>query len=256
MVSLEPGPLGLEVDAPTGYVQQVFEGGAGEKAGVQAGFVFQSLEGEAYDISKLKALTKGETNYEVTFGIVKGNPVAVFETSFGEIEAEIFLDRVPRTASNFIDLAQSGFYDGVHFHRVIPNFMVQFGCPNAKDPFSPYAGTGGPEDGSFTNLATNQQEKRFNGGNIQDEFISEDSNSAGSLSMANTGQANSGGSQFFINVKDNTFLDWFSRGDSRHPVFGKVVKGYDIAVKISKVYTQQDRPVDPVMMKSISIRGL
>eukprot|EP00434_Breviolum_minutum_P032970 symbB.v1.2.029167.t1/scaffold3163.1/size62148/8 len=135
VVSLEPGPLGLEVDAPTGYVQQVFEGGAGEKAGVQAGFVFQSLEGEAYDISKLKALTKGETNYEVTFGIVKGNPVAVFETSFGEIEAEIFLDRVPRTASNFIDLVQSGFYDGVHFHRVIPNFMVQFGCPNAKDPF-------------------------------------------------------------------------------------------------------------------------
>ncbi|CAL1146381.1 unnamed protein product [Cladocopium goreaui] len=257
VVSLDPGPLGLEVDAPTGVVQQVFQGGAGEKAGVRPGYVFQTLQGsDAYDISKLKALTKGEEPYEVTFGMVKGNPVAVMETSMGEIEAEIFLDRVPRTASNFIDLAKTGFYDGVHFHRVIPNFMVQFGCPNARDPFSPYAGTGGPEDGSFTNLATNQPEKRFNGGNIQDEFISDDSNSAGTLSMANTGQANSGGSQFFINVKDNTFLDWFSRGESRHPVFGKVIKGYDTAVKISKVYSQQDRPVEPIMMKSITIRGL
>eukprot|EP00435_Cladocopium_sp_Y103_P053836 s1270_g17.t1 len=70
VVSLEPGPLGLEVDAPTGVVQQVFEGGAGEKAGVRPGYVFQSLQGsDAYDISKLKALTKGEEPYEVTFGI-------------------------------------------------------------------------------------------------------------------------------------------------------------------------------------------
>merc|ERR1719389_1310567 len=105
----------------------------------------------------------------------------------GQFQAEIFLNRVPITASNFIDLARSGFYNGIHFHRVIPNFMDQFGCPYAKDPFSPDAGTGNPPDGSFENLATGAIEKRFKGGNIKDELISKDSNTFGSLSMANTG---------------------------------------------------------------------
>ncbi|CAJ1348756.1 unnamed protein product [Effrenium voratum] len=199
-VSLAPGPLGLEVDAPTGLVQKVLEGGAGEKAGVQAGWVFQTVGGKPYEILALKELTRGEASYEASFALPKANPTAIFSTSMGDIEVEIFLDRVPRTASNFIDLAQSGFYDGVHFHRVIPNFMIQFGCPNAKDPFSPYAGTGGPPDGSFKNLVTGEVEKRFGGGNIKDEFISQDSNVKGTLSMANTGQPNSGGSQFFINA--------------------------------------------------------
>lgn len=71
------------------------------------------------------------------------------------------------------------------------------GC---QDPLSPNAGTGGPKDGSFTNLATKEPERRFLGGNILDEFVSQDSNVKGTLSMANTGQANSGGSQFFINA--------------------------------------------------------
>ncbi|CAE7320570.1 rotA [Symbiodinium natans] len=252
-VSLQPGSLGMEVDPESGLVKQVFEDGAAERAGVQAGWIFQTVSGKPYELLTLKALLRGEEPFEATFGVLRPNPVAVLDTSLGVIEAEIFLDRVPRTASNFIDLAQSGFYDGVHFHRVIPNFMIQFGCPNAKDPSSPYAGTGGPSDGSFQNLATGITEKRFRGGNIKDEFLSEDSNVKGTLSMANTGQPDSGGSQFFINVRDNTFLDWFSRGDARHPVFGKVIKGYDVAVKISKVYTQNDRPVEPVMMKSVIV---
>merc|ERR1712217_775299 len=92
----------------------------------------------------------------------------------GDIKAEIFLDRVPRTASNFIDLCQSGFYDGIHFHRVIPNFMAQFGCPYAKDPRSPRAGTGGPSDGtSFTVTGgkyDGQSVTRTGGGNIPDEL--------------------------------------------------------------------------------------
>merc|ERR1711924_519518 len=138
------------------------------------------------------------------------------------MNAEIYLDRVPRTASNFIDLAQSGFYDGLHFHRVIPGFMNQFGCPNAKDPKSARAGTGGPPDGSFKNLKTGGTERRSGGGNIKDENISRDSNKPGTLSMANTGRPNTGGSQFFINVVHNDFLDWFSPGESKHPVFGKV----------------------------------
>merc|ERR1712019_156799 len=178
------------------------------------------------------------------------NPIAKFDTTEGKIEAEIFLDRVPITASNFIDLCQSGFYEGVHFHRVIPGFMNQFGCPNAKDPKSRRAGTGGPPDGTFTNLKTGGKEKRSNGGNIKDENISRDTNAVGTLSMANTGQPNSGGSQFFINVADNRNLDWFSPGQSKHPVFGKVTSGMDVVYKISKVKTRDDNPVVPIRMNS------
>merc|ERR1712232_1446995 len=146
----------------------------------------------------------------------------------GEFKLEIFLDRVPITASNFIDLAQSGFYDGLHFHRVIPQFMAQFGCPYAKDPKSPKAGTGNPPDGEFKNLKTGGKEQRTNGGNIKDENISRDSNNAGYVSMANIGEPNTGGSQFFINVVDNRFLDWFSPGESKHPVFGRVCSKDDL----------------------------
>merc|ERR1711971_142459 len=102
--------------------------------------------------------------------------MGTFETSMGSFKAEIYLDRVPITASNFIDLCQSGFYNGIHFHRVIPGFMNQFGCPYAKDPKSGRAGTGGPPDGEFKNLATGTMERRSNGGNIKDENISRDSN--------------------------------------------------------------------------------
>merc|ERR1711865_970363 len=146
------------------------------------------------------------------------NPIAKFDTTEGKFEAEIFLDRVPITASSFIDLCQTGFYEGVHFHRVIPGFMNQFGCPNAKDPKSRRAGTGGPPDGSFKNLKTGNTERRSGGGNIQDENISRDTNAPGTLSMANTGSKNSGGSQFFMNVANNANLDWFSGGSSKHPV--------------------------------------
>ena len=103
--------------------------------------------------------------------------------------------------------------------------MNQFGCPHAKDPKSSRAGTGGPPDGTFINLKTGETETRTNGGNIQDENISKDSNEPGTLSMANTGRANTGGSQFFLNVANNANLDWFSGGQSKHPVFGKVCLG-------------------------------
>merc|ERR1719271_1185730 len=158
------------------------------------------------------------------------------DTTKGNIRAEIFLDRVPRTASNFIDLAQSGFYNGLHFHRVIPGFMNQFGCPNSKDPKSKRSGTGGPRDGTFKNLKTGTTETRSNGGNIKDENIDKTSNKPGTLSMANTGQPNSGGSQFFMNVADNNNLDWFTPGQSKHPVFGKLLQeSMSVAVAISKV---------------------
>merc|ERR1719272_268761 len=134
--------------------------------------------------------------------------------------------------------------------------MNQFGCPNAKDPKSRRAGTGGPPDGSFKNLKTGGTERRSNGGNIKDENISRDSNKPGSLSMANTGSQNTGGSQFFLYVADNRNLDWFSPGSSKHPVFGQITSGMDVVTKISKVQTRDDNPVKPIKMNKITISGL
>merc|ERR1740133_964578 len=132
--------------------------------------------------------------------------------------------------------------------------MNQFGCPNAKDPASRAAGTGGPKDGQFQNLTTGAMESRSNGGNIKDENISKDTNAPGTLSMANTGSPNSGGSQFFINVVHNGNLDWFSPGASKHPVFGKCIEGMELLEKISKVPTSNDTPKTPIMMRASQLR--
>jgi cyclophilin family peptidyl-prolyl cis-trans isomerase len=165
------------------------------------------------------------------------NPTALLETSLGNIKVELFTDQMPITANNFIKLAESGFYDGLHFHRVIPKFMVQFGCPNSKDPKSPLAGTGDGPDGP-----------------IKDEFTAKISNEPGTLSMANTGEPNSGSSQFFINTVHNSFLDWFTPGQSRHPVFGKVIEGMDVVKKIETTPTDgDDRPRTPVRMNKVTI---
>ena len=96
------------------------------------------------------------------------NPTATFETTAGDIKCEIFLDQMPVTASNFIDLANTGFYNGLHFHRVIPDFMDQFGCPYSKDAKSSRSGTGGPPDGTYKNLKTGATETRSGDSNIID----------------------------------------------------------------------------------------
>ncbi len=167
------------------------------------------------------------------------NPIALMETSLGNIKAEIFTDQMPITGGNFVKLVESGFYDGLHFHRVINNFMLQFGCPHSKDPRSGRAGTGDGPDGT-----------------IEDEHPDNAklSNEPGTLSMANTGRPNSGSCQFFINTVHNNYLDWFSPGQSKHPVFGKVIEGMDIVHAIEKTKTDaNDRPLEPVQMKKISI---
>ena len=169
------------------------------------------------------------------------NPTATFETSAGTFVAEIYADKMPTTCKSFVDLAKSGFYDGLHFHRVINNFMLQFGCPHSRAPQSPRAGTGGPP-----------------GGNIPDEHPAEHqlSNEPGTLSMANTGQPNSGGSQFFINTVHNSYLDWFSPGPSKHPVFGKITDGQDVVEKIATAQTDgSDRPTTPIQVIGITIAG-
>ena len=169
------------------------------------------------------------------------NPTATCETTLGNFEIELFVDKMPITAGNFIKLAKSGFYDGLHFHRVINGFMIQFGCPHSRDPNSARAGTGNGPDGC-----------------IADEHPADAkiSNDPGTLSMANTGRPNSGSCQFFINTVHNSFLDFFSPGASKHPVFGRVTSGMDVVKKIESTPTDgDDRPRTPVKMIKITVEG-
>lgn len=158
------------------------------------------------------------------------NKIAIFDTSMGTFKVEMAQDLAPQTAGNFIKLAQEGFYDGTTFHRVIKNFMIQGGDPNGD-------GTGGP------------------GYTIPDEFHTNLSNVRGTISMANRGP-NTGGSQFFINVVDNSFLDYNKPPTtSKHAVFGKVIEGMDVVDAIVNVPTRPgDRPVTPVIINSITIQ--
>eukprot|EP00448_Togula_jolla_P012085 CAMPEP_0170593284 /NCGR_PEP_ID=MMETSP0224-20130122/13366_1 /TAXON_ID=285029 /ORGANISM="Togula jolla, Strain CCCM 725" /LENGTH=222 /DNA_ID=CAMNT_0010917227 /DNA_START=45 /DNA_END=713 /DNA_ORIENTATION=+ len=221
-------------------------------------FVAPRLAPRLASAGRLYALPS-QSSFRSFAAAAKANPIAVCKTSMGTFKAEIYLDKMPITASNFIALAKEGYYNGVHFHRVIPQFMAQFGCPHAKDPKSRRAGTGSPEPGTkFSNLATGAEITRNRGGCIPDELTQRISNEPGTLSMANTGQPESGGSQFFINVKHNSFLDWFDKSSpSKHPVFGKVLpEDLDLVVKITQVPTTSDNPKEPIQMESISIEGL
>ncbi len=164
------------------------------------------------------------------------NPTALVETNLGHFTIELYLDQMPITAGNFIRLAKEGFYDGLHFHRVIKKFMIQFGCPYSRDPNSPRAGTGDSPHGT-----------------IRDEHTARLSNEPGTLSMANTGRPNSGSCQFFINTVANPYLDWFSPGPSQHPVFGKVINGMEVIKLIEQAPTSQDRPRDPIKCERITI---
>lgn len=193
------------------------------------------------------------------------NPTALCVTSAGSFTIELFVDTMPVTASNWLNLAMTGFYDGVHFHRVIPNFMAQFGCPNARDMSGALGrpGTGGPAPNTtFPNLATGEVLTRVEGrggkGVIPDEHTAKLTNAPGTLSMANAGP-NSGGSQFFINVKDNSRLDWFSPGPSQHPVFGEIIDGYGVVIAITAAPTGaagRDVPNTPIVMQSITVTGV
>jgi cyclophilin family peptidyl-prolyl cis-trans isomerase len=159
-------------------------------------------------------------------------PVAIFETSLGNFEAELYAKECPETVWNFINLAEGrqetsregNFYDGLSFHRVIEGFVIQGGCPQGT-------GTGGP------------------GYQFADEFDAAlRHESEGILSMANAGPGTNG-SQFFITLAPTPHLD------DRHSVFGKVVKGLDVVNKIGSVQTGPgDRPQEPVIMTRVRIQ--
>ena len=141
--------------------------------------------------------------------------------------------------------------------------MNQFGCPYAKDPKSLRAGTGGPKGGSTFQVLDDSGRTitRDNGGNIPDELIDKSGNEPGTLLMANSGRPNSGGSQFFFNVCNNSNLNWFDRSSpSAHPVFGKIVDNYALVQAISRVKTRSDKNshnlLVPIMMKTITIEGI
>ena len=147
---------------------------------------------------------------------------AVLNTSEGPVEIELFADDAPKTVDNFTRLAGDGYYDGLTFHRVIPDFMIQGGCPRGD-------GTGGP------------------GYEFEDEF-NEHRVVRGALAMANAGP-NTNGSQFFIVTADDA--SWL---DGKHTVFGRVVSGQDVVDRISLVPRDAgDRPLEPVLIESVQL---
>jgi len=152
--------------------------------------------------------------------------VAVMKTNMGTVEIELFEKQTPKTVENFSGLAKKGYYNGVIFHRVIPNFMIQGGDPT---------GTGRGGESLWG--------KKFN-----DEFVSELKHSEpGVLSMANAGP-NTNGSQFFITVIPTPWLD------GKHTIFGKVITDMDVVYSISKVQTgAMDKPVKDVIIEEVNL---
>ena len=151
------------------------------------------------------------------------NPTITFVTTLGTFSAELFEDAAPKTAGNFIKLANDGYFDGIIFHRVIDGFMIQGGDPTGT-------GTGGP------------------GYTIEDEFAPGLSHTDGGIfSMANAGP-NTGGSQFFITLAATRWLD------GKHAIFGKITSGLDVVMEIGHVSTNpQDRPLEDVVMESVTV---
>jgi cyclophilin family peptidyl-prolyl cis-trans isomerase len=147
---------------------------------------------------------------------------AIIQTNHGPINVELFPDDAPKTVANFVKLVNDGFYEGVVFHRVIPDFMIQGGDPTGT-------GSGGP------------------GYSFEDEF-NDHKVERGALAMANAGP-NTNGSQFFIVTTDAA--PWL---DGKHTVFGRVTEGMDVVDKISELpRDSRDKPNDDVVMESVSV---
>ncbi len=153
--------------------------------------------------------------------ITEGNPIVKITTGKGDVTVELFEDKVPNTVANIISLAEKGFYKGMRFHRIIPGFMAQGGCPHSKRGARGKAGTGGP------------------GYRIKDELHATLKHTGpGILSMANTGAPNSGGSQFFLCFTAQPHLN------GKHAVFGQVIAGLEV-LKVLEALGTRSRGGEP-----------
>lgn len=155
---------------------------------------------------------------------------ATLHTNQGDIVIELMGNDAPKTVENFVNLAKGGFYDGTKFHRVIEGFMIQGGDPLTKD------------DSMQARWGTGDPGYKFN-----DEIHANNKNEIGTISMANSGP-NTNGSQFFINVANNNFLD------GKHTVFGRVTAGMEVVKKIEGTETgPSDRPTSPMVINSVTV---
>ncbi|MFC1700534.1 peptidylprolyl isomerase [Patescibacteria group bacterium] len=156
---------------------------------------------------------------------------AIIKTNFGDIKLKLFQDDAPKTVDNFVKLSSQGFYDGIKFHRVIKDFMIQTGDPNSKDDNWADDGTGGP------------------GYSFEDE-INQHKLVKGSLAMANSGP-DTNGSQFFIVTASET--PWL---DGKHTVFGKVIMGMEVVSEIENTEVDKsrgDHPINNIIIENIEI---
>ena len=174
--------------------------------------------------------TVPESESVAGFGFETENPVALIEVeNFGKIYVELYYDKAPNTVKNFISLANSGFYDGLTFHRIINSFMIQGGCPEGT-------GTGDPGYSIFGEFDVNG-------------FENDIAHDRGVISMARNGYSyDSAGSQFFIVHQNSPHLD------GQYAAFGMVIDGMDVVDEIAGVDTgYNDKPVDDVVIKSITV---
>jgi cyclophilin family peptidyl-prolyl cis-trans isomerase len=171
------------------------------------------------------------------YGSEKGGPMVILSTSLGDIKLELDQQKAPITVENFLGYVRAGYYDGTIFHRVIPGFMIQGGGLSAE-------------------MIDKREGQRPP---IKNESTNGLKNDTGTVAMARTSAPDSATSQFFINVKDNAFLNRESAQDKvGYAVFGRVIEGMEVVHKIEKVKTtskgpHQNVPVDPVVIKSARI---
>jgi peptidylprolyl isomerase len=193
-------------------------------------FVFKNLKPKTDTSTTSSTISLGSSDTQNTNPNQNNIMQATLHTNKGDITIEFSSD-TPNTVANFEKLASSGFYDGVKFHRVIKGFMIQGGDPLTKDDsMQARWGTGGP------------------GYQFADEIGQSNHNAAGTIAMANSGP-NTNGSQFFINLVDNNFLD------DKHTVFGKVIACMDVVEAIGAVKTgASDRPLEPVIINSVTLK--
>ncbi len=169
-----------------------------------------------------------------SFAACAANPQVEMKTSLGTLTIELYADKAPKTVENFLQYARDGFFDGTVFHRVIPGFMIQGGgmSPELKEkPTRPP---------------------------VQNEAKNGLKNETGTIAMARTSDPHSASAQFFINLKDNAFLDYPGRDGWGYAVFGKVVQGFDVVEKIARVPTgnsgfHQNVPTKPVLIEAARV---